>query len=460
MHSFLRQPGDDMNRNLTEDGIWKSLLRFSIPYLISCFLQTFYGMADLFITGQFNQAGHISAVSVGSQLMHMLTVVIVGLAMGTTVSIGRAAGGGDDKKLQETIGNTFIIFGFFALVLTVCLLALKNRILSILSVPEEAFGAAGSYAAVCFAGIPLIVAYNVMGSIFRGIGDTRHPMYYVAASGIVNIGLDYLLIGYFGMGATGAALATVISQAGAAALSVAGILKRHPEIRFSRKYLKVKKQTAAQILSIGVPISCQDGLIQVSFLVITAIANSRGVNVSAAVGIVEKIISFLFLVPSAMLSSVAALAARNAGAGQNRRAQAILHHAVMICLVFGGLVFLVCQFVSGPVVSVFVHNEPEVVRLGGQYLKAYALDCVFAGVHFCFSGYFSAYGKSIYSFIHNVISIVLVRIPGAWLASVFFPETLYPMGLAAPMGSLLSALICIFLFVRNRRWFLQDCRIR
>ena len=169
-------------------------------------------------------------------------------------------------------------------------------------------------------------------------------------------------------------------------------------------------------------------------------------DVAAAVGIVENIISFLFLVPSAMLSTVSALAAQNMGAGNHQRGRQVLYYAVSICIGFGVLCSIVAQPFADQIVGMFVKDSPQVTVLGGQYLRAYVFDCIFAGIHFCFSGYFSAYGKSIYSFIHNIISIVVVRIPGAWLASVMFPSTLYPMGLAAPLGSLLSALICIALY--------------
>ena len=207
-------------------------------------------------------------------------------------------------------------------------------------------------------------------------------------------------------------------------------------------------QYMGQLLGIGVPVAFQEGLIQVSFLVITAIANSRGVNVAAAVGIVEKIISFLFLVPSSMLSTVSAVAAQNAGAGLHERGKRALRYGITVCVSVGLVIFVICQFAAEAIVGRFVVNEPEVVRLGGQYLRSYSLDCAIAGIQFCFSGYFSAYGKSQYSFIHNIISIALVRIPGAYLASILYPQTLYPMGLAAPMGSLLSSVICLFLYKR------------
>lgn len=436
---------------ITEGNLLGEMIRFSVPYLIACFLQNFYGLADLFIVGRFNDAASVTAVSVGSQMMHMLTVVIVGLAMGTTVSISYAVGAGKNKEAAKVIGNSILLFSTFAILLTILLMSSIRLILGVLQTPPEAMGEAVSYLRICFGGILFITAYNLISSIFRGLGDTRRPMIFVALAGILNIGLDLLFIGAFRMGAFGAALATVISQGVSVLIALLSLRRMHLALRLSKADATYSRPVMGKILSIGVPIALQDGFIQISFLVITMIANSRGVVIAASVGIVEKIISFLFLVPSAMLSTVSALAAQNAGAGYHERSRQVLRYGIRICLIFGICIFLVCQIVPGPVVSLFVHDEPEVVRYGAQYLMTYALDCIFAGVHFCFSGFFSAYDKSIYSFIHNLLSILLVRIPGALLASRYFPGTLYPMGLAAPMGSLLSCIICLFFYSRLRR---------
>lgn len=428
----------------TQGNIVRGMLRFSIPYLITCFLQTFYGMADLFIVGQFNAAQSITAVSVGSQLMHMLTVVIAGFAMGSTVLIGREVGAGNRKGIAGAVRTTFAVFAVLAGVLTLLLFACTGPIIRILQVPGAAVQEAQAYMRICFAGVVFITAYNVISAVFRGMGDTRRPMYYVAAAGIINVGLDWLLVGPLAMGAAGAAAATVASQGASVLMGIFALRRYHGEA--FGKNARVNGADAGRILHVGLPIALQEGLIQVSFLVITMIANSRGVEVSAAVGIVEKVISFLFLVPSAMLSTVSALSAQNAGAGQNGRSRQVLRLGCLICIGFGAAVFVLCQPLAPHIVSLFVKKNAEVVRLGGQYLRTYSLDCMFAGVHFCFSGFFSAYGKSGYSFLHNIISIVTLRIPGAWLAAVFFPATLYPMGLAAPMGSLLSIVLCLLLY--------------
>ena len=437
-----------MQRDLTKGSIFHNVIYFAIPYLISCFLQTFYGLADLFITGQFNGAATVTAVSVGSQIMHMITVIIVGLAMGTTVTVGMCIGEKNREKASDYIGNSIIIFSVMSIILTILTIVFSGKILILLSTPAQAIAETEKYIIVCFAGIPFITGYNVISSIFRGMGDTKSPLIFVGIAGIVNIIGDYILIGALNMGALGAAVATVSSQACSVIIAVVILLKRGNLVHITMDSLKLKKEYVKKILIIGTPISFQDGLIQVSFLVITAIANSRGVDVAAAVGIVEKIISFLFLVPSAMLSTVSAIAAQNAGAGSHERAKSTLYYGIRICIVYGIITIIVCEPLASVIVSIFVKNEPKVVILGAQYLRTYVFDCLFAGMHFCFSGYFSAYGKSIYSFIHNIISIVLMRIPGAYLASVFFPATLYAMGIAAPTGSLLSVIICMYLYLK------------
>ncbi len=435
-----------MQKDLTKGSVLRNLIYFSLPYLLSCFLQTFYGLSDLFITGQFNGADTISAVSIGSQVTHMLTVIIVGLAMGTTVIISRAVGAKKTDLAARGIGNTILLFAICSVLATISLILFTDGIIAAISTPPEAVLETKKYLIICFAGVPFITAYNVISSIFRGLGDSKSPMYFVAIAGVINIILDILFIGPLGMGAAGAAFATILAQAASVAFALLSLGRKKSGIPFSKQNLRFDRNILSAILKVGLPIALQDGFIQISFLVITAIANQRGVVAAASVGIVEKIICFLFLVPSAMLSSISAIAAQNAGAGQHKQGTKVLRYGITICISFGLLVSIICQLWAKPILQLFVHDDADVVRMGCQYLRAYVLDCVFAGIHFSFSGYFCAYGKAVASFIQNLLSILLIRIPGAYLASMFFPDTLFPMGLAAPAGSLLSALICVFIY--------------
>ena len=440
-----------MERNLTTGSVFGNVIYFSLPYLLSYFLQTLYGMADLFIIGQFEGVASTTAVSIGSQVMHMLTVMIVGLAMGSTVSIGQAIGGNDKRKASLDIGNTVTLFMMLSVALTLILLILADSIVSVMSTPEEAVAGTLDYLTVCFIGIPFITAYNIISSIFRGMGDSRSPMYFIAVACVSNIILDYIFMGALHMGPVGAALGTTLSQAVSVVIALIVIRRKNSGIKLEKSDFRPNRIVMKDILGIGVPIALQDGFIQVSFILITIIANRRGLNDAAAVGIVEKIISFLFLIPSSMLSTVSALGAQNIGAHKNERARQTLYYAALIASLFGLAVSIIMQLAADSVVSLFTDaSDPEgamVVQLGGQYMRGYVWDTLFAGIHFSFSGYFCAIGKSLLSFLHNMIAIVLVRIPGAYMASLMFPDTLFPMGLATTAGSFLSVIICVIAFM-------------
>lgn len=275
-----------MERNLTTGNIGKTIAYFALPYLLSYFLQTLYGMADLFIIGQFDGVDGITAVSNGGQVMHMLTVIIVGLAMGTTVTIGKSVGAGKLDAASVSIGNTVTFFMGMSVVVMAVLVFLVNPIVTLIGIPAEAVAGTRQYLFVCFLGIPFITAYNVISAIFRGLGDSQSPMYFIAIACVANIVLDYVFIGGLGMGPIGAALGTTLAQT------------------------------------------------------ISVIANHRGLNDAAAVGVVEKLIGMIFIVPSSMLATVSALSAQNIGAGRHDRARKLLYYAILIT---GRLYFVDCD---------------------------------------------------------------------------------------------------------------------
>ncbi len=439
-----------MEKNLTSGSVFKTILKFSIPFFISYFLQTLYGMADLFIIGRFNGTDSTTAVSIGSQVMHMITMMLVGLSMGSTVLIAKAVGKGSARELSSAVGSTVTLFAALSLSVMVCALLLLRTILSLLSTPDEAVAGTSAYLTICFSGIPFITAYNVISSVFRGMGDSKSPMYFVAIACAANILLDYLFIGALKMGPAGAALGTTLSQAVSVAIALTVILRSRTGPRLTRSDFRAQKQVIAELLKIGVPVALQEGFIQFSFLVIAAIVNIRGLNDAAAVGIVEKVMGVLFLMPSAMLSAVSALSAQNIGAGKPERARLTLWYAILLASGFGLLAVAAMMLWAEPVVSLF-SKSPDVIRLGGQYMRGYVFDCILAGIQFCFNGYFCACGLSSMSFLNNFIGTLSARLPVAYLASVHFPDTLFPMGLATTSGSAVSLVICVIVFVWLRR---------
>lgn len=437
-------------KDLTKGSVVGNILSFSLPYMLAYFLQILYGLADLFVIGQYCGVDSTTAVSNGAQVMYMVTVILIGLAMGTTVLTARSVGAKDAVRTRQIVGNTLTMFALLALVLMVVLLSLRGWIVGVMDTPAEAIGGMRQYLSVCFVGIPFIIAYNIIASIFRGLGDSRSPMVFVAVACAFNIALDYLFIGYFGLGAMGAALGTTLSQMASVCFALCSIRRHRGVLDVRREDLRLRRAVVGQILKIGLPVAMQDGFIQVSFIAITIIANGRGLVDAAAVGIVEKFIGLVFIVPSAMLSTVSAIAAQNIGASQLERAVRTMRCAMMITTVYGVICAVVLQFIPGMAVGIFTDNA-QVLAQGSDYLRGYVWDCIFASIHFCFSGFFTACGYSIISFVHNSISIVTARIPLAWLASRLYPDTLYPMGLATCTGSVVSCVICLVAFWWIRR---------
>lgn len=435
-----------------------AIVKFALPYLLSCFLQIFYGLADLFFVGRYCGVSAITAVSIGSQVMHMVTVMICSLAMGTTVLVATATGAGDRNRMLNTIGNSITLFGGLSVLLAAVLILCINPINNMLSTPTEAIGETSQYLLVCFAGIPVIVAYNILASIYRGLGDSRSPMYFIAVACLVNVLLDYIFIGLMGAGALGAAFATITAQLVSVVSALIAMRRRKERLTVSRDNLRLSRHTTFQLLKVGLPLSLQDGFIQIGFLVITMIANMRGITDAAAVGIVEKVIGIFFLIPSSMLSTVSALAAQNIGAGKPQRAHRTMWYAVMICAGFGIIASIITQFMTEDIVAMFT-DDADVIVHGGDYLSAYVWDCLIAGIHFCFSGFFCACGRSMLSFIHNVISMSCFRVPLAFAASEMYPDTLMPMGVATLIGSFTSLLMCIGFYIWIVRKSKESIRI-
>ena len=408
-----------MEKDLTSGSVLKNIFTFSLPYLLSYFLQTLYGMADLFIIGRFEGVASTTAVSIGSQVMHMITVILVGVAMGTTVCIGRSVGAGDKKQAAKIIGNTVTLFMVGSVVLAAALVGLVGPIVRLISTPEEAVAGTTAYLIICFIGIPFITAYNIISSVFRGLGDSKSPMYFIAVACAANIALDILFIGPMALGPVGAALGTTLSQTLSVIVALFGIRRHKTGLRLSRQNFRPRKGVLGRILKIGLPVAVQDGCIQVAFIIITIIANHRGLIDSAAVGIVEKIISAMFIVPSSMLAAVSALSSQNLGAGKPERAAQTLKYAAMIATGYGIAVVLVIELVAEPLLGCFT-TDAAVVLMGCQYIRGYIVDTIFAGIHFSFTGYFAACGKSYVGFLHNIIAIVLVRVPGSYLACLLY----------------------------------------
>lgn len=430
--------------SFTEGKIFSPLIRFALPVLLALFLQTMYGAVDLLIVGQFGgnlSDVYVSAVATGSQVMQALTVVITGLAMGLTVFVGKEIGAGQRDRAGKIIGSGICLFAIIALAVTAVMLFTAPSLSKVMHAPEEAFKQTVLYIKICSAGAIFIVAYNLVGSIFRGIGDSKMPLLTVAIACVLNIAGDLLLVSVFHMGAAGAAIATVFAQAVSVLLSLIIIKRRKLPFSFSVKYIRPLGAYIKEILKLGIPIALQDLLVNISFLVIIAIVNSLGLTASAGVGVAEKLCGFLMLVPSAYMQSMSAFVAQNVGAGKPKRAKKALFCGIISSLVVS-VIMAYFTFFHGDLLAGIFAKDADVISAAADYLRAYAIDCLLTSFLFCFIGYFNGCSQTTFVMLQGIIGAFGVRLPASWLMSKQADVSLFHIGLATPASSLVQIILC------------------
>ena len=432
--------------NFTEGKIFSPLLKFAIPILLALFLQTMYGAVDLLIVGQFGNAADVSAVSTGSQVMMTITVIITGLTMGLTILIGQKLGEGKSKEAGNVVGSGISIFAIIAIVITILIVSFASNISTFMHAPKEAFHSTVTYVQICSAGSIFIVAYNIIGSIFRGLGDSKTPLITVGIACVTNIIGDLIFVGIFKMAAMGAALATIMAQAISVILSIIIIRKRGLPFEFSRQSIKFHKGLTSKIIKYGTPIALQDGLVHLSFLVIMMIGNSMGVIPSAGIGVAEKLVGFIMLIPSSFSQAVSAFVAQNYGAKKYHRARKVLVYAISASLCCGVFMFYI-TFFHGNLLAGMFSKDKAVVFASWQYMKAYGIDCLLTAIMFCMVGYFNGCGKTTFVMIQGIVGAFGVRIPVSYMMSKILPVSLFKVGLATPMSTFVQIILCVIYFM-------------
>lgn len=426
------------------------LFKFSMPFLIANILQALYGAVDMLVVGQYADAAALSAVSVGSQVMQTFTGALMGLTFGGTVLIGQKIGAKDDEGAANAVGTMAVLFTIVGIVLAIVMFFTCEPFVRLLNTPEEALPHAYDYVKICVLGIPVITGYNTVSAIFRGVGDSKRPMICVAIAALINIVGDLILVGGFGMGAAGAAIATVLAQTVSLIMSFVLMKQRGLEFPFGRNNIRMRTAELKWILRVGLPFCLQDVLVNLSFLIITAIINGMGLVASAAVGVVGRITSFAFMPNSAFSSGIATVAAQNIGAGREDRALKSLWLGISYSLVVSAVFCIYSQLYPETFIRLFT-NDAEVIAAGALYLRADAWDALLTSFVFCFNSYFGACGNSLVAMVHGLCATFLVRIPVSWLVSRMANASLFGVGLAAPAASLFSIVVCVCYFVYMRK---------
>lgn len=428
-------------KNFTEGKILGPLLQFALPVLFALFLQSLYGAVDLMIVGKFAEPADVSGVSTGSQIMMTLTNLVSSLSMGMTVFLGQKIGENKAAEGGKIVANGIILFFIIGIVLTIFISACSGLLASIMNAPEEAYDMTVSYVRICGTGAIIIISYNLIGSIFRGLGDSITPLVTVLIACIFNIIGDLALVAGFKMGTTGAALATVAAQFISVIISLVLISKKTLPFKLDKSCFKFNREIIKKIIFIGAPVALQDLLVGISFLVILAIVNSLGVIASAGVGVAEKVCGFIMLIPSAFAQSMSAFVSQNRGACKYDRAFKGLKYAIGVSLIFAVLMFY-SAFFHGDMLSGIFANDADVIAASWDYLRAYAIDCLFTCFLFCFIGFFNGMEYTRFVMIQGIVGAFLVRIPVSYFMSKQDPVSLFHIGLATPCSTIIQITMC------------------
>lgn len=431
--------------SFTEGSVFQSIVRFAIPVLGALILQAAYGAVDLLVVGRFGNAASISAVGTGSAFMQMVTFIITSLAMGSTVIIGQHIGEQKPQKAGDTVGTTILLFAGIGVVMTVLLEVFAEKIAVILQVPAESFDLTVAYLRICSAGILIIIAYNVISGILRGIGNANLPFLFVGVACVVNIVGDLVLVGVFRMDVAGAAIATIAAQAVSVVIAILVLMRQNLPITFSRKQLCIAKEELKKILNVGVPIAVQETMVQISFLVINSIINNMGLNQSAGYGVAQKIVSFIMLVPSSVMQSVSAFVSQNVGAGKKERAKKGFFTAMAAGCAVGCVIFC-AGFFGGAGLSSIFSEDAAVIAQSASYLKGFSAECILTCILFSSIGYFNGNGKSMPVMIQGITSAFCIRIPVSIFMSKLPNTSLMLVGFATPITTVYGILFFFICF--------------
>ena len=435
--------------DFTQGSILKKLVAFMMPVLGALILQAAYGAVDLLVVGRFGSTSGLSAVSTGSQVLNLVTFVVVQFAMGITVLIARYLGEKKPEKIGAVIGGGAIVFAIISVVLFIVMVCFAHPISILMQAPEEAVDLTASYVRICGGGIFFIVAYNLLSAIFRGLGDSKSPLLFVLVACIVNVIGDLALVAGLHMDAAGAAIATVSAQALSVVFAVILLMKKDLPFTIARKDFRLNPQ-CKKFLKIGLPLALQEFLTQVSFLALCAFVNRLGLEASSGYGVACKIVNFAMLVPGALMQSMASFVSQNIGAGKKKRAKKSMFTGIGVGLVVGCLVFVLVIF-KGDMLAGFFSTDAAVIEKGYAYLKGFALETIVTAILFSMVGYFNGNNKTIWVMTQGLIQTLLVRLPLAYFMSIQPNASLTKIGLAAPISTMVGVVLNIGFYVYLNR---------
>ena len=440
----------DKTLDLTTGNLWKKMLVFAVPLVLTNLVQAIYNISDMIIVGQFAGATGLTAAGNGSQVMLLILYIILGLANGGSVVAARMFGAGEKERIPKVYGTMFLFFLALALVLTVVVILFTHPILHAMQTPSEAYGQTVWYLRICMLGTVFIYLYNMVSGVLRGIGNSRLPMILVIMTSIINIVLDLLFVGVFDWSASGAAIATLISQILCAILIISLAGKQHPFIRLRKELLHMDRDILGSIIRIGIPQSMQFILTALSFLLVLSLVNRFGNDASAVSVSVTRLGSFAVMAAQAMMGAIAAMTGQNLAVGQSSRSLKGMGIGILYAIPLAMLFFLLSELAPTAMLRLFT-KEAGVLTIGPHYLQILAISFLIETFMFCMYGLMTGAGYTLVTMSCAIVSGFAVRFVLASIFGFLTPLGFYGIAWAYVLAPIASTIICL-IFIHSGRW--------
>lgn len=432
---------------MTNGSIYKKIVKFALPIFWGNLFQQLYNVVDSLVIGNFVGRDALAAVSSTGSLIFLMVGLFGGIFMGAGVVISKYFGAGEEKNVQTAI-HTSIAFGIIAgIVLTILGTILSPQILRLMGTPENVFSKAVLYVRIYFAGILSIVMYNTANGIFQAVGDSKHPLYYLIISSIVNVVLDLLFVAVFKMGIAGAAIATVIAQGVSMILAFYHLINSNDIYKVSLKKIRVNASMLKQILHMGIPAGIQNSVIALANVVVQSNINAFGAIAVAGCGAYSKIEGFAFIPITSFAFSMTTFIGQNLGAKEYERAKKGTYFGIAVCMALSQIVGIAFYILAPKLIALF-NSEIEVIQYGTLQARTIAIFYFLLAFSHCLAGILRGAGKSVVPMIVMLACWCVIRVIYVTVATHFIPK-IQTIFWAYPLTWFLSSVIFLIYYLKS-----------
>jgi putative MATE family efflux protein len=443
-------------RDLTTGRIGEKLIRFALPVIAANLLQALYSLVDMAIVGRYNMAAGMSAVNLGGAITQIILVIAVALTNGGSVVIGQLLGAKRKEDAVKASGTLFGILFVIAVVLTAVTLVVRVPLLRAMKTTEEAFNGAVAYLTICASGTVMVYIFNANSAVLRAAGESVQPLIAVAGCAVINLVLDLIMVGRFGMGPAGAAYATVISQIISAVLTTI-FVRRLGLIRFKADYFSIDKRFIKSMMKIALPFCLQLVLVTVSFAFVNSLINELGTSASAAAGAVSKLGNFATLPPQSVMSALMALTAQNLGANNIPNIKQGFRTGAGVGIGVTVIICCIIWAVPGKLIGMMTPDN-TVAEVGAVFFRWVAVSYIFESVLFVLYGILMGAGYTNITLLCGVLSSLVLRYTLAWTFIRFTNWGFSGIGVAYSLAALGAMLVAVA-FYWSGRWTKPRVRV-